>query len=323
MKLRSFVIVLLVSIILISCAPSTQVIPTNTAIPTSTFTPIPPTPTVVTPTPDPLANAPKGFTNFDKTLGVWTRIDEESGKTVFWDAEKQTEYSLLFDDFLLDYGPDIEGSIMLDGKTRLSDQLEFKVYIDPSIQNWNKLTLTHKENADPSNKVNWTSYFGTNLVERMIYKDLVSSQLDFNLNKWYTKGYSISYKTKEGAQTLFLGNGNVTTVHIRGDYEALKANQDNNNFTDTVGGDLRGDSNIKYMVKISSDKDGNTFVEIAPNITDALKWSDKRIIEMILFGFSDALCIPDEILIPRPTPFSSEVAVNHVSFPYFTFTRTK
>lgn len=47
MKTKNIVTVLLVAFILASCAPAAKVVPTETAIPTSTFTPVPPT---ITPT---------------------------------------------------------------------------------------------------------------------------------------------------------------------------------------------------------------------------------------------------------------------------------
>ena len=75
------------------------------------------------------------------------------------------------------------------------------------------------------------------------------------------------------------------------------------------------------MVKISSDADGNTFVEIAPNIIDALQWSDNRIIEMYLLGFSNALSNPNDPVIPKAAGFSSDVAYNNKAYPYFVFTR--
>lgn len=52
MKIKNIITVLLVVIILASCAPAAKVVPTETTIPTSTVTPIPPTPTI-TPTPIP------------------------------------------------------------------------------------------------------------------------------------------------------------------------------------------------------------------------------------------------------------------------------
>ena len=50
MKIKNFVIVLLVVIILVSCAPATKFVPTETSVPTSTLPPVPPTPTIA-PTP--------------------------------------------------------------------------------------------------------------------------------------------------------------------------------------------------------------------------------------------------------------------------------
>lgn len=55
MEIKNIVTVLLVAFILTSCAPAAKVVPTETAIPTSTFTPIPPTPTI-TPTLIPTIN---------------------------------------------------------------------------------------------------------------------------------------------------------------------------------------------------------------------------------------------------------------------------
>lgn len=52
MKNKSIITVLLVSIILASCAPAVTVVPTETTAPTLTFTPVPPTPTI-SPTPIP------------------------------------------------------------------------------------------------------------------------------------------------------------------------------------------------------------------------------------------------------------------------------
>jgi hypothetical protein len=50
MKIKNIVTVLLVTFILVSCAPVAKVAPTETAIPTSTLPPVPPTPTIA-PTP--------------------------------------------------------------------------------------------------------------------------------------------------------------------------------------------------------------------------------------------------------------------------------
>lgn len=55
MKTKNIITVLLIAITLASCAPASEVAPTETAIPASTFTPIPPTQTITpSPTPQPL-----------------------------------------------------------------------------------------------------------------------------------------------------------------------------------------------------------------------------------------------------------------------------
>jgi len=67
MKIKIIVTSIFVSIILVSCAPAAIVVPTETAIPTSIITTIPPTPTI-TPTP-----APENIAN-SKDLSIW--VDE-------------------------------------------------------------------------------------------------------------------------------------------------------------------------------------------------------------------------------------------------------
>lgn len=64
MKIKNIFTVLLIALILASCAPAAKVVSTETAIPTSTFTPIPSTPTITpTPLPENIADA--------KDLSIW------------------------------------------------------------------------------------------------------------------------------------------------------------------------------------------------------------------------------------------------------------
>ncbi len=282
--------------------PATVAPATNTPIPTNTIVP--------TPTRDP--SIPEGY--IEDASGNYTKT--ENGITITWDKERNAGYSLMFNDFLWDQRPEVEGTIR--------DTFEWRVFIDSNIANWNKLTVTHNQSTIKSGTVDWSVIFHNFMADIMIRKGIIKDKPDFNYDQFYkSTGYTIQYTTPEGPQTLSLKDGNVTTVHIRADYDALKANMENNNFTEATGSTNLGSPSIKYMVKISSDKDGNTIVEIAPNINDALQWSDKRIIEMYLFGFSAAFCIPDELLIPRATSFSSDLAMNHASYPYFIFTRLK
>ncbi len=294
--------------------PATETpIPTDTPIPTNTVEP--------TPTRDP--SIPAEY--IKDSSGNYTKT--ENGVTITWDSERKAGYSLMFDDFLMDHRPAIEGI--------LPDTLGLKVFIDIAIVNWNTLTVTHKENMDPSPADKPTlssdsSVRGSVIVEnflhdKMVWRGLIENDGDFDYDKWYksTDGYTVHYNTLEGPQTLILKDGYATTVYIRADYEALKANQENNNFTEATSSSMLPSPLIKYMIKISSDKNGNTIVEMAPNITDALKWSDIRIIEMYLYGFANALSNQDDPLIPRPMSFSDEVAYNNKAYPYFIFTRQK
>ncbi|MBI5294788.1 MAG: endo-1,4-beta-xylanase [Chloroflexi bacterium] len=91
MKIKNIVTVLLVIIILASCAPAAKVVPTETAIPTLTFTSIPSTPTITpTSTPENIADA--------KDLSKW--IDDYvhafGGKVVVYGIEMDS--SQLTDD---------------------------------------------------------------------------------------------------------------------------------------------------------------------------------------------------------------------------------
>lgn len=81
MKIKNIVMVFVISSILASCASATIGIPTETAVPISTFTPIPPTPTI-TLTLDPMVNAPDGATGIDKDGNYY--MEAVDGYTYFY-----------------------------------------------------------------------------------------------------------------------------------------------------------------------------------------------------------------------------------------------
>jgi hypothetical protein len=289
--------------------PSTRT-PTNTPIPTNTVEP--------TPTRDP--SIPEGYEK--DASGNYTKT--ENGLTITWDRERNAGYSLLFDNFLMDKRPALEGT--------LPDTLELKVFIDVNITNWEKLTVTHPENMDPTSidgSGPQSPFDGNQLLQNLIWEKMVKNGMikdvpSFSSEQWYKLGgYTRHYNTEEGHQTLILKDGYVTTVYIRADYEALKADQENNKFSEVVGSTNLGSPSIRYMAKISSDTDGNTIVGTAPSIIDALQWSDNRIIEMFLFGFSSALASPDDPVHPRAAGLSSDVALNKKEYPFFMITRQK
>ena len=105
MKYKNMISVLLISFILASCAPATIIVPSETAVPTSTFIIIPPTPTI-TVTLDPMANVPEGTTGFDKTTGEPIReVTHEDGQTFTFHLNEQEEWVRLAGEFpLMDIG---------------------------------------------------------------------------------------------------------------------------------------------------------------------------------------------------------------------------
>lgn len=105
MKYKNIITVFLISFILASCAPATIVVPIKTAVPTSTFTLIPQTPTI-TSTLDPMANAPKGTTGFDKATGEPIReVIYEDRQTFTFHLSEQGEWVRVAGEFpLMDIG---------------------------------------------------------------------------------------------------------------------------------------------------------------------------------------------------------------------------
>lgn len=302
-------------VILTACVSSpapvtpTQKIETATPTPTVTITDTAePTSTV---TPDPLADAPKGYTNFDKETGVWTRIDAESGKTIFWDVERNAEYSLLFEDDLWDHRPDLESNY--------EDSMRLKVFISPKLTNWNKLTVTHKENLDPTGTINWTLVFHAFLKDTMVWGGMINSDADFSWDQYYGAGYTRHFNTIEGPQSVTLKHGNIQTVHIIDGFEAIKADSENNHFMLVNGSSTIGAPAISFMVRIRTDAKGNTFTEIAPNNSDVSTWSEKRIMEMMLVGLTNVLQNPSDPLKIVSAGFSSDLVMNHSAYPYFIF----
>lgn len=286
-----------------TATPTPTFIITETAEPTSTVTP------------DPLADAPKGYTNFDKNMGAWTRIDADSGKTIFWDAEREEEVSVLFENDLWDQRPDLEG--------RLPDTLRLKVFISTKFTNWNTLSISHEENKNPFGVSDWTVIFQNFLWDIMIRREMIKNKVDFDNDTYYGEGYTRNYNTIEGLQTITLKHGNVITVHIVDGFEELKADKENNNFYEVVSGKTIDAPSMIYMIHLTSDVNGNTYVEIAPNNSDVATWSERRIMEMFLVGFGNALANPDDPIVIKAAGFSSDLVNNHDAYPYFIFSWQK
>lgn len=91
MKIKNIITGLLVLIFLASCAPAVTVV-TETTIPTSTITPIAPTPLppTITPTLDPMKNAPDGATGIDKDGKYY--MEAENGEKYYYDETRGQFY---------------------------------------------------------------------------------------------------------------------------------------------------------------------------------------------------------------------------------------
>ncbi len=266
----------LITFLLISCgvpstpAPTAALIPSATSVPTlsSTVTP------EVTPiaTKDP--NVPKGYTN--NASGKYSKV--ENGLTYIWDEEREAGYRLYFSGYVLD-------------KTDLNaiDQLLMTVNIDDAVIGEESLhKLKHHANTDPPNTRNWTS-----LVQDVLYKNMGRAGMfpnpnAFSLAPWVSKEgeptyhqFHFDFKNSEGPQQWGLWTGSQIVVHIRGDYDALKANAQDTRFSD-VKGQIKYGPKMNYMIRMWTEN-GNLHIDLAPNLP-ASEWTEKQLMEMFMFA---------------------------------------
>lgn len=264
------------TIFLVSCgAPSTPastatLIPSATSVPTlsSTVTP------EVTPTATKDPNVPKGYTN--DTSGKYSKV--ENGFTYIWDEEREAGYRLYFSGYVLD-------------KTAPNaiDQLLMTVEIDDAVVGEESLPkLKHHANTDPPNTKNWTS-----LVQDVLYKNMGRAGMfpnpnAFDLAPWNSKEneptyhqFHFDFKNSEGSQQWGLWTGSQVFVHIRSDYDTLKANTEDIRFSD-VEGQIGYGPKMNYMIRMWTEN-GNLHLDIAPNLA-ASEWTEKQIMEMFMFG---------------------------------------
>lgn len=280
---------LLLYILLASCATAPAF--TATKVPTKplafTNTPEAPTstetPTMVptsTETPDPMAGAPEGATG-KNAKGEWIKTaTTESGKTFeyTWDTERESWYRSFFDGYVWDRPQEAN-----DQGTK--NQLYMSVSIDSAIDGEQQLpTLTHHDNVDPNNTMNWTAFFQDTMFKQMGDAGMFSNPRAFDMIPWFdgSHKFHFNFKNADGPQEWGLWDGSTITVHIRNDFDELQKNVGINGFSESKGSNLYGLAN-SYIVKIWTE-DGNLFVDIAPNLRPATVWTDKQIMEMFMFG---------------------------------------
>jgi hypothetical protein len=321
LALIPLILILIIALVLSACSGSAptaamatetpQPVITEIAQATATYTPEPTATVAATATEFVDPNIPAGYTK--DASGNYTK--NENGFTYTWDKERNEGSRTLLNAFAWDVDPKREA----DGQR---DSMKIVLTIGEGIVNEEALTLTHKENMDPDNTRNWTFFFENTLLDGMSRQGQFANQTGFSYQKWYSpEGYIIPYETKEGKKTLRLGVESVMRVDVRSDFKALEAGMDTNGFSKVKS---LGLGPIKYyMVKISSDDKGNMIVEMAPSETDALKWTDGEIHEMLFSGLGWVLERQPDALEPSWSTFTSILAGNLNKYKFVDITRTK
>jgi len=195
MKIKNTITVLLLAIILVSCAPAVtavKAVPTETSIPTSTFTPVPPTPTF-TPTPKPENIADT------KDLSKW--VDDyvhAYGGTVLVNGVEM-DANQLIDEIRNNSG------VFLSSKTINESEYSFLVVngaplaIRKDGEKWQKSTI--KILADWQGLKIGSLYGGNNTTDQDFVNILKLQKQEFNLGVIY-QGMNCCVENQKGVFTL-------------------------------------------------------------------------------------------------------------------------
>ncbi len=280
--------IIFVSLVLLLAGCASPATATATPITTSILTDVPsstPTPTL-TPVPTVDSNAPQGgYTRVENGIYYLDKTTE-SGTTLtyIWDKERGVWERQIFHGAVWEWDKQSSNDIKAaTGNKSDGEQLPMTVYIDGPISGEQSLpTLTHHDNVDPRNILNWTLFFQSLLYTAMANKGIIKHAVDFKGATWFfTHDYHFDFMNADGPQQWGLWDKSAITVHIRGDYDKLKADMATNGFSVAKSNNMYGPT-MSYMVKVWT-KDGNLFTDIAPN-QPASAWTQKQIMEMILFG---------------------------------------
>lgn len=189
MKIKNMVAIFLFVFILASCAPAAKVIPTETAVPTSTFTPNPPAPTI-TPTLDPMINAPDHATAYDSVKKAYIWVD--GNNIYYYDNERQL-FSWEANDGYTYYYREIQlasGEIDMAWSRPLIEN--YYVYDFEDNSGWNYEGF----NSIPIDV--WVKYGtpGSESIVKMTHRDVVSSddvsETYIHLNKFLIEKFQIT-----------------------------------------------------------------------------------------------------------------------------------
>ncbi len=247
--------------------------------------------------------------------GSYTKIDAVTGETVVWNAERDAGYWGYFSGFFYDRPKEVND----DNNDYSKDQLEMHIYIDSSIEGLATLpTMTHKDNTDPRSKANFQSlYITTEMLKALENAGVIKDSTEFNMVRWVNHDFSLPLTNPDGPQPPWgLWPGTIIDVHIRGDYEELKANTVTNGFFETAKHAGYGPEN-NYMLKIWTDAKNNLHVEIAPSLS-ADKWTKQMLVEMATIGPGEVFRSEDQTH-PESGSVTSLFVAGFEAYPYFTF----
>ncbi len=314
--MKRFLVLFLPTFLLISCRASSTPAPTTTLIPSAATAPT--LSSTVTPEPSPTAakdpNAPQEYTGFENgNYYLDKKTDKGNTLTYIWDVERKSYYRPIFNGYLWDFSPEINEPDAT-GKDTWSDGFLTNVYIDGVIDGEQSLpTLTHHDNLESQSTINFTTYFQTLMFEQMAKKGLIKSKLDFDFVKWWIgDGYSINFTNADGQQHFAIRDESTITVYMRNDADTLKENMETNGFSEAKSYTQFGPEN-SYLVKIWTEN-GNLFVDIAPTLRPATEWTEKQIMEMIMFGFSAVFDQGPDLSNPQVGEMLSRLVLNQNQF---------
>jgi len=325
MRINRFLFTALLTLVLTSCSSASIQLPavTFTVAPTSTATITPTATDIPTPTKDP--DAPDEYTRLENDI-YYKDVLTANGNTLIysWDRDRHVWERQLYSGYLLDYPKE-------QNDKGGSDQLLMTVFIDATIEDEASLPiLIHPENVDANGTLNGTGFIQDLLLSAMGDRGMfgIPKPTSFSMTPWYdgSHQFHFDFVNADGPQQWGLWVGSTITIHIRGDFEELKANMDTNGFSEThsmivgsgASATYRYGPPNSYMVKIWTDADHNLYCDIAPTLRPATRWTKNLIHEMIFFGPASAMESED-----LTHPFSggqlSAFVLNQKSYPYFEF----
>lgn len=325
MKNNGFLFAALLAMILTSCSSAPTQLPDAiaTVAPTSTSTITPTATTIPTATTDP--NEPDEYTRLENDI-YYRDVPTANGNTLIysWDKGRHVWERQIYSGYFLDDPKE-------QNDKGAKDQLLMTVFIDDSIEEEELLpTLTHPENLASNGARNGSTFVQDLLLTAMLDRGMFGfpKPTSFSMAPWYDNSHQFHFDfvNADGPQQWGLWEGSTITVHIRGDFEELKANMDTNGFSEThsmitgsgASGTYRYGPPNSYMIKIWTDADHNLYCDIAPTLRPATKWTKSLIHEMIFFGPASVM-ESEDLTEPWSGSLLSVFVLNQKSMPYFEF----